>query len=577
MKKNSYILAINYLGHDTSAAISYNSRIIAACEEERYNKDKHTRKFPINAINDCLKIVGIKINDLEAIAFCDRPQFAISEMYLKPALDDKKKLDFIDRDKEKIKNFLNVEYQIRKETKFNGNIKFYSHHLCHLAGSYYSSGFKDSLLFSIDGLGDNVSNHVGNGVNYEINLLHKGSKFPNSLGLFYSAITDYLGWRHHCDEGIIMALASYGNPYQKISSKSKDSYLDIMREIIKNKKDFDIVINPDYTSYQYEKDTWVSKKFLKIFGPRRKYNHKITSNHINISSALQKRLEEIVFMQLKKAKKLTGQKKLCLTGGVALNCSMNGKILQSKIFDEIFVQPASGDNGTAIGGCYLASKDLKKFKPIKDWDSYKGSDFNDEQIKKVLKNKKCLFTKPKNLYKEVAKQLANGKIVSWFQGKAEFGPRALGNRSILAKPFPISMKDYINKNVKFRENFRPLAPAILKEKSKYYFKLNQEETPHMLQAIKVKTICYKETPAIIHEDGTARVQTVSKKMNMKFWKLIKEFEKITGCPVLINTSFNVKGQPIVNSPVDAINCFLSTKIDCLCIGSFIVKKNTNEK
>lgn len=547
-------------------------KIVAACEQERYSGKKHSREFPIYAINDCLKIAKINITDITEIAFCDRVYFSIVEMYLKPLIDnDASKTKYIFRDIEKINRFLKVEDLIREKLNYKGKIQFYSHHLCHLAGAYFSSGFKNSLAFSFDGIGDNVSSHFGVCKNGNIDVIHSGSKFPDSLGLFYSAITDYLGWRHHCDEGIIMALASYGNPYEKVPNKSH-SYIHYMRKIIKDSKGFEITIVKDFISYHYERDSWVSKKFIKIFGPRRKPNAKINKRHQNIAAALQQRIEEIVLKKVLKAKKIYKIKKLCLSGGLALNCVMNGKIESKGIFDEVFVQPASGDNGQVIGACYLAYKKYRKNLKLKrSWDLYMGSEYIEKEIINDLKNSKIKFCKIKNIFLKTAEKLKSGKVIGWFQGKSEFGPRALGNRSILARPYPLSMKSHINFNIKYRENFRPLAPAILKEKVNDYFFIKQD-SPHMLIACKVKKKYSKQIEATIHCDNTARVQTVTKKSNNRFWKLIKAFDNLTSCPVILNTSFNIKGQPIVNSPREAIKCFLKTKIDCLVIGDFFIEK-----
>ena len=566
------ILGINYGGHDTSACLIINGELIAACEEERYSKIKHTREFPINAINDCLKIGNISVDELDEIAISIDPVYLIRENYLKSALEDEKRIGFLINDIERIKQSYNIKEVIREKTQFKGNIRYHLHHLCHLASSYYVSGFDEALLVSHDGIGEIESSHFGVGKNGEISTVHNGTRYPNSLGLIYSAITHYLGWKHHSDEGIIMGLAPYGDD-TKIIPKYGKTYRDVFKEIILEDGDFDFIIEPSWISYYHVRDKWISEKFIDVFGPIRKPDANVTEHHKNIAAALQNRIEEIIIKQLKIAKERFQQKKLCFAGGVALNCVLNGKITENSLFDEIFVQPASGDNGAALGACLLSHKILKgNLSSKKIHDFYLGSRFTNDQIKEKLEQFSVQYRLSENIYQETASELKNGKIIGWFQGSAEFGPRALGNRSILTSPFPKSMKDYLNSRVKFREDFRPFAPAILYEHSKEYFLLDQE-SPHMLIAVKVKEDKIEKIPAVVHIDNTARVQTVTKENNFRFRKLLESFYQITKCPVLLNTSFNVKGQPIVNTPEDAIKCFLNTNIDVLVLGDYIITKD----
>tara|TARA_Y100001936_G_C16084705_1_gene680749 strand:+ start:199 stop:1926 length:1728 start_codon:yes stop_codon:yes gene_type:complete len=572
MKDSLNILGINYGGHDTSACLIINEKLIAACEEERYSKIKHTREFPINAINDCLKIGNISIDELDEIALSIDPVYLIRENYLKSALEDEERIEFLINDIERIKQSYNIKEIIREKTKFKGTIRYHLHHHCHLASSYYVSGFDEALLVSHDGIGEIESSHFGVGKNGEISTIHKGTRYPNSLGLIYSAITHYLGWKHHSDEGIIMGLAPYGDDTKIIPDYGK-TYRNVFKEIILEDGDFDFIIEPSWISYYHVRDKWISEKFIDVFGPIRKPETDVTEHHKNIAAALQNRIEEIILKQLKIAKERFQLKKLCFAGGVALNCVLNGKITENNLFDEIFVQPASGDNGAALGACLLSHKILKgNLSSKKIHDFYLGSKFTNDEIKEKLEQFSVQYKFSENIYEETASALKNGKIIGWFQGSAEFGPRALGNRSILTSPFPKSMKDYLNSRVKFREEFRPFAPAILYEHTKEYFLLDQE-SPHMLIAVKVKENKIDKIPAVVHIDNTARVQTVTKENNLKFRKLLESFYKITECPVLLNTSFNVKGQPIVNTPEDAIKCFLNTNIDILVLGDYILTKD----
>ena len=568
------VLGLNYTGHDCSAAITVNGKLISCCEQERYDYKKHSRNFPSQAINECLRISQLKIKDIDIVSIGFLPNLIIKERYLGLAKKFPSRKKFLKLDKERINELKNLENIIRKKTNFSGKIEFNNHHLCHLYSAYFPSGFSDSLVASYDGMGEIDTAQFAVVKNGKFNIIRSNNKFPNSLGLIYSAITDYLGWKHHCDEGIIMGLASFGNPDDKISSKIKKSYLNIFREIIKisNKNPLDIIINPIWIDYQNNYNSWISKKFLKVFGKKRKYNDQITKKHKNLAAALQKRLEEVVIYQLRYLKKKFKINKLCMAGGVALNCSLNGKIVESKIFDQIFVQPASGDAGISYGSCLVSTLKRKTVKIKKNLNFNLGHKENSRQILKNLKNSKLKYKKCKNIYKEVSNLIFKGNIIGWFQGGSEFGPRALGNRSILCKPYPSKMRDYINKKVKFREEFRPFAPAILKEFQSSYFDLKQD-SHHMLIATKVKKNKKKNISATVHVDDTCRVQTVDKKVNIKFWRLLNEFYKKSQIPVLLNTSFNIKGLPIVNSSLDAINCFKKYKIDYLILNDFLISKN----
>ena len=573
MSENLKILGINYGGHDTSACIMIDGKFLAVCEEERYIGKKHTRNFPENAISDCLKKASISIDQIHEIALSYNPEMLkidnfdqiISPKRKNLKKDDLKKLVEMRTQSFEFENF------IRQKLNFKGKITPHLHHLCHLASCYFPSGFDDALVVSHDGIGEIDCSLMATASNGQISIFHHGNQWPNSLGLLYAAVTHYLGWKYNSDEGIVMGLAPYGDDTELIPG-GKKTFREVFREIIYSVDDFDYEIDRSWIAFHDVRDKWVSEKFVRTFGPKRSPEGQIDEHHKHVACALQNRLEEIIIQQLKKCKEKFGLKKLCFSGGVALNCSLNGKIVENKIFDEIFVQPASGDNGTAIGACYLSAKNLKKdLKPSK-WDSYYlGSSFTNDEIEQQLKNFKIKYIKDKNLAKNIAKQLANQRIIGWFQGGAEFGPRALGNRSILTAPFPKEMKDILNSKVKFRESFRPFAPAILSEFASSYFDI-QQETPHMLIAANVKPDKISEIPAIVHVDNTARLQTVSSSDNLNFRKLIEAFHKETGCPVLLNTSFYVKGQPIVNSPLDAIKCFLSTEIDVLAIGDFVADK-----
>lgn len=570
------ILGIKYGGHDTAAALVVDGELVSACAQERYTHDKHSRRFPKEAAIDCLRIGGINIDEVDELAFVNDYRTYIREIYLRPSLQSDDRMDFLFKDIDRITRVYKIEDLIRENLNYKGKINFYRHHLCHIASAYYPSGFNNALCLSLDGVGEFETGMIAAGKSGELEILNKNNVYPNSFGLLYSAITDYLGWKHHCDEGIIMGLAPYGNPFAKISGKKRD-YISVFEEILIEKGEFEYEINLDLIDYYSQRDKWVTENFLQIFGPKRKSNGPILDHHKNIAAALQTRLECVVLKQLKSARKRFDLNKLCLAGGVALNCSMNGKIAQSNLFDEIFVQPASGDDGCTIGACLLAYKSIKgSLLPKKMHNFYKGSCFSEKEVNDAIKKSNLKFISPKNIYKTIAQYLADGKIIGWFQDSAEFGPRALGNRSILCRPYPASMKDYLNSRVKFREDFRPFAPSVLENYQSQYFDLNQD-SPHMLIACQVKSDKRNVIPAVVHVDGTCRVHTVKKELNEKLYNLLEQFNVLTGVPIILNTSFNIKGQPIVNTPEEAINTFKTTKIDVLVLGnSFVIKDKNNQ-
>ncbi len=572
MQEKFLVLGINHGGHDTSAALMLDGKLVAACEQERYSRDKHSRKFPTEAAKDCLKQAGFTIGNVREIAFAFDPVYHIQEAYLKPALTDSWQINRIIGDAERIKDNFLVENVIREQTEFRGPIRYFNHHLCHLASAYFPSGFNEALLTSYDGIGEIESGMFAAGRDGRIEVLHKKNIFPDSLGLLYSAITFFLGWRHHCDEGIVMGLATYGDPDHQIPGDGR-TYADVFEEIVQKRAMYSYHVNRDWIAFHRERDTWVSGQFHSVFGKKRDEQGEITQHHMDIAAAMQHRLEEIIVSQLRAVKRKTGLKHLCLSGGVALNCSLNGRIEKSRIFDEIFVQPASGDAGTAVGACYLSSADaLSEIKPKAQHNFYLGAGVVDQEVDDALKKHSLSAEKPKNIYRVTAEKLADGEIIGWYQGRAEFGPRALGNRSILTRPYPAEMKDYLNKRVKFREAFRPFAPAVLNDYLGEYFDI-QQESPHMLIACQATKLAEGRIPATVHVDNSCRVQSVKEVNNQRFFRLLSAFFEITGCPVLLNTSFNVKGQPIVNCPDEAIQCFLDTNIDCLVIGDYMMAKD----
>ena len=576
MKGKQAVLGVNYGGHDTSAALMIDGTIVSACEQERYSRKKHCRDFPTDAIKDCVDIAGISLSEVDEIAFGFDPIYHIQEAYLRSALESVERMDVLLQDIDRVFEKRNTKEIIRKHIDYEGPIKFYRHHECHLASAYYPSGFNNALIASYDGIGEIETGLLAVGREGKIDLVHQGTRFPDSLGLLYSAVTYFLGWKHHSDEGIVMGLATYGNPDNRIPGRN-ETYYQIFETILQETGDFDYKVNQDWIAYHRKRDSWVSGKFISVFGQPKDPNKSPEPRHMDLAAALQRRLEFVVLNQLEKLKEKYGIDYLTLAGGVALNCSMNGKIESSGLFKEIYVQPASGDAGVALGACYLSEFERNQdLLPKRVVSTYFGGGSDSKEIKKALGNVGIEPTKSKNTLSWTSTQLSNGRIVAWYQGRSEFGPRALGNRSILTRPYPASMKDYLNKRVKFRESFRPFAPAVMSNYLNKYFQIRQE-SPHMLIACQAKETAKVAAPATVHVDNTCRVQSVSRDQNRLFYDLLDTFHKETGCPILLNTSFNIKGQPIVNTAQEAIDCFLSTNIDCLVLGDYIVDKNSLSK
>lgn len=566
------ILGLKYISHDTAAALMVDGKLVAACEQERYTLDKHSRLFPIDALRDCLKMGGKTLADVNEIAFGGDPQACLRRTYLEPALHDYKRVGMIIQEFDRLKEIYRTEEIIREQTGFQGKISFFDHHLTHLASSYYPSGFPQAIVLSIDGIGDFKTMKLAIGRDGALDVVHEHYDYPHSLGLAYAAITCYLGWKNVHHEGIIMALACFGDADALVPGQNR-SYYSFFEDIIQYDGQYGITINQDWMSYYYVRDKWVSDRFIEVFGPRRQYDlATLNQHHKNIAAALQKRLEDVVIGVLKNARQDYDIPYLCMGGGVALNCSMNGKIERTGLFKEIFVQPASGDAGLAIGACHLAQRaNDPTYRPQKNHNYYLGAAYTNDEIERALQTAGLAYTRPQDLYGETAQRLQAGKVVAWFQGGSEFGPRALGNRSILARPYPAAMKDHINDHVKFREYFRPLAPAIMKEYLYDYFQIKQE-SPHMLIACLVKPEKKDAIPATVHVDESCRVESVGPENNERFYRLLKAFYELTGCPVLLNTSFNVKGQPIINTPAQAIECFRTKQLDVLVIGDFFLEK-----
>lgn len=568
-----YILGISGYTHESSCALIKDGNIRVVLEEERFNRKKHTLEFPINAIKECLSIEGISFSDIDQITFFWNPTKIVTgnfPHFLKyfPATLN---LLTYHRDSDELPFFklLWNSYNVRRELKkhFNSSkiskIKYVEHHLAHAASAFYCSSFDEAAILTIDGRGESTTTMMARGRDNKIQKI-KELKVPHSLGHLYAAITDYLGFKPFSDEWKVMGMSAYGTP----------SLVDEMKKLIilKNKGGFEL--NLKYFNFHtHGRSRWVSKELYRLLGLPVKNSSELEQKHFDIAYGLQKAVEETSLHMVNHLHSITKSNNLCMAGGVVLNSLMNKLLIEKSFFQNFFFQPIANDAGTSLGSTlyyYFHEMNQNKFNSFHD--VYLGNEFIDDDFEVILKKNNLNFSKSPCIESETAKLLADGKIIGWFQGRMEAGPRALGNRSILASPKDINMKDKINRIIKKRESFRPFAPSVLEEKAHEYFNLPKNNlSPYMIVISDVKKDKKALIPAVVHVDNTARVHTVNKNINTRFWNLISEFEKLAGIPVLLNTSFN-ENEPIVCDPQDAINCFLRTDLDALVLGNFIVKK-----
>jgi carbamoyltransferase len=597
-----FILGISAYYHDSAATLLKNGEIIAAAQEERFTRKKHDDAFPINSIKFILEYSGILLNDIDHIVFYEKPFLKFErllETYLSFAPKGFK--SFLKSMPIWIKEKIYMKKMILDNLKsidpmFNGNerIFFSEHHLSHAASAYFASNFNEAIILTADGTGEYATTTVAIAKNNNLEI-KKEILFPHSLGLLYSAFTYYLGFKVNGGEYKIMGLAPYGDPIFKDR---------IYSHLIDVKEDGSFNLNQEYFNYSAGL-TMTNKKFNNLFGKdvRNPKNEEINQFHMDIASSIQKVLEEIILKILKNLKKEFNINNLCMAGGVALNCVVNGKIYKEKIFEKIYIQPAAGDAGGSLGAAlvfwHLELKEKKKYTETDIMKgSYLGPSFNHDQIKNILDKFGAIYEHydQSEVISRTAKILSEGKSCGWFQGRMEFGPRALGNRSILADPRSECMQKKLNLKIKYRESFRPFAPSIIAEKVSEWFDF-YEESPYMLMVAEVRdekknkidqkykhlrgidklNIKRSEVPAVTHVDYSARIQTVSFKNNPLYYKLIKKFEEITNVPILVNTSFNIRGEPIVCSIEDAYRCFLTTELDYLICGNFILDRDRQIK
>ncbi len=598
------ILGISAFYHDSAACILVDGKIIAAAQEERFTRKKHDPSYPHNAIEFVLKFANLKLSDVNQIVFFEKPFLKFErllETYVAFAprgfISFAKAMPLWIKEKLFQKNLIFNKLKAHdKDYKSDENIFFSDHHLSHAASAFFPSPFNEAIILTADGVGEWASTTVAIGKDHNLEI-KKEIHFPHSLGLLYSAFTYYAGFKVNSGEYKLMGLAPYGNPI----------YEDKIKNLIDIKEDGTFRLDQKYFNYATGL-TMTNERFNNLFGqkPRNPKNDQITQFHMDIAASIQKVTEEIMIKLTKAIREEYGIKNLCLAGGVALNCVANGKILQEKIFDNIWIQPAAGDAGGSLGAALaLWHIEFGNKRIVNTNDdmkgSYLGTEFNQEEIEKELKSVGANFEilEYEDLINKTSEILSNEKAIGWFQGRMEFGPRALGNRSILGDPRSDKMQKNLNLKVKYRESFRPFAPSVLKEDLSDWFEIDVE-SPYMLFVAAIKSekkikmtedqkklfgieklnVKRSEIPAVTHIDYSARIQSVSKNNNRRYYDLISKFKDKTGCPLIVNTSFNVRGEPIVNTPLDAFKCFMGTELDYLIIGNCILdkkKQNLNFK
>jgi len=565
-----YTLGISCYYHDSSAAILKDGKVIAAVEEERFSRKKFDDDFPKQAINWCLKQSGISSKNLNSVAFYDKPVLKFERLldnYI--AVAPRGLYSFLDVIPKWIHKRLWVKGEISKHLKdFNGEIIFPEHHMSHAAHAFFTSPFDEAAILTVDGVGEWTTASFGTAHDTTIKLTDD-IRWPHSVGLFYSAFTYFLGFKVNEGEYKLMGLSAYGKP----------KYYDlIMKNLVDVKNDGSIHLNMKYFSFTHDK-VMTNQKFSDLFRiPPRKEDSKVEQIHYDIAASAQLVLEDILLKMVNHVHKKTGMTNLCFGGGVALNGVANYRILKDGPFENLHIPPSPGDGGSAVGCaqylyyCHNQNKRMieDNVERIKN-NIFVGPSHSNSEIKSFLDTNKIdyKFLETNSLLQTVAKLIVEGNVVGWYQGKMEWGPRALGNRSIIADPRNAKMKDILNEKIKHRESFRPFAPCILEEYTSEYFDVDVP-SPYMLLVAPVKKP--EKIPAVTHVDGTARLQTVSKDINLLFYNLITEFHKITGIPVLINTSMNVRGEPIVDTPEQAYNMIVKTDMDYIVMGDYIIKK-----
>lgn len=572
-----YILGISCYYHDSSAALLKDGKIIAAAEEERFSRKKHDNRFPLKAIKFCLKKAGIDINDVNYIGFYEKP-FLKFERLLSQHLEEfpKSYKTFLSSLPAWFIEKLRVPKIIRKELKYKGDIFFIDHHMAHAASSFLVSPFPEAAILTVDGVGEWTTTTYGKGKDNNIELM-KEIRFPHSLGLLYSTITAYLGFSVNNSEYKVMGLSPYG-----LMDKEKNQYYSKLKKIIDIKEDGSYRFDMSYFVFHYA-DKMPAKKLCRLLdGPIRGGESEVTQRHKDIAAALQMITEEIMIKMLNHVHKVTGSENVVMGGGVALNSVGNGKILSQTPFKNIWIHPNATDGGNSIGvAAYIYNTILGHPRNYVLKDPYLGPEFSTEEVKDFLEKNKInysIFKNEQELITKTAKLINEDHVISWFQGGMEWGPRALGARSILSNPCNPNMQAILNEKVKHREKFRPFAPVVCEDDALEFFECDQplpEPTDYMLMVYPIKKKYHSIIPSVTHVDGSGRLQSIRRHQNPLYYDLIKEFGKLSKIPILINTSFNIRGEPIVCTPFDAYKCMMGTGIDYLVMDKFLIKREDN--
>lgn len=565
------LLGITF-GLDSAAALVRNGKPIAAVTDERFTRRKHSDDFPVQSIQYCLEAGDTSIEDIDGVALFWNPGIHLESFNRRRASHYRHHTEYLSILPTYLLQMTGSAWEdsrvehVEQTLKLSDRDKplriFYvTHHLAHAASAFYPSPFEEAAILTLDGYGEQTCALTGVGRGHVIEPIGE-IRFPHSLGSFYAAITQYLGFRANSEEGTVMALAAFGEP----------TYCDAFEKIVQFRKGGDIEIDLSYFTYMMERPRRYSPKFVKTFGPEREPGDPIEQRHSDIAATAQRVLEKAFAHLARHLYEKTHIKNLCMAGGVVLNSVANGKLMKETPFEQLFAQPASGDNGAGLGAAlYVHHMIMGKKRRYRMIHDLLGPGYSDEAIGGALVAANASFSRPASIEAAVAELLAKGDIVGWFQDRMEFGPRALGARSILTHPGLVDMKQKLNDKVKHREAFRPFAPSVLAEDCAEFFD-PPEPAPFMLRVAKIRRSKLKVVPAVAHVDGSARLHTVDVKANPRFYRMIKQFKRLTGLPLVLNTSFNIKGEPIVCTPEDALRCFFSTGLDHLAIGSFLVSK-----
>jgi len=559
------ILGISCHYHDASACVFQDGQVAAAAQEERFNRRKHCPDFPIQAINYCLQAANATSLDVDTIAFYEKPYLKLQRVLL----DHVRNWPFSYRNfmanmPDWLAHRLAIPVDMAGKLGFNGKFLFIPHHLSHASSAFLVSPFDEAAILTLDGIGEWAAAAWGTGRGSRIEIARE-MRYPNSLGLLYSAVTAYLGFEVNSGEGKVMALSDFGEPTPEI--------LDRFRRIVKAREDGSFYLDESYFGFIRGK-TMHGRKFSGLFGPPRIPGDEISQRHKDIAAGLQRITEDIIVAAARHVQSQTGMKRLCLAGGVALNCVANSRLLRDTPFEELFIQPAAGDAGAALGAAAYVAHSIKGEPRSEAMVTARlGPEFGENRIRRCLANCGVEFRKlEKNeLVKYAAGQIAAGRVVGWFQGRMEFGPRALGGRSILADARAAGMKDYLNSTVKHREPFRPYGVCIMAEETANYFDF-KASSPFMLLVAQARPEVREKIPSALHVDGSSRLQTITGESDPLLYSLLAEFRDRTGIPMFINTSFNDHGEPIVCTPDDAYACFTKTALDTLVLGDYVVEK-----